>query len=358
MIRMGTNIDNWTRDDQIAHRVRAFVRGKNHFKLYLNGQQLTPFLKDGGGNIQSTDDIDVDTVTTNLPGGTLRLGRRTDGQSLDGFNTQFFGLVDDVAFFDQALKTEEISSLFNSANLSGSETGLARAATFDNPGQKTLKTIRHKRTFLVSVSANRDNAADAKALDLPKPQVTMHLPFKEGEVWLVGQQHDAQGGSHNGPWPHCFDLTRQDGQTNGAPVHACAPGRVTHVIENNPSDPNGDGNVVVVRQAGQEFASYLHILQNSFSEALPWNKAAPQSLPEAQQPTVVDGKWIAKTGDTGAGKDNLHMHFVLLDQSDPADFATRITIPIAFSDYSFSDDQGVTWRELWRLPFDAPPSEG
>ena len=78
----------------------AVTRSGNTFKLYLNGQHFMP-------------DLVVSQTEPMLPAGNanLRPGRRTTGKDFGNREVQFYGLVDDVAVFNQALSAAEIQTL-------------------------------------------------------------------------------------------------------------------------------------------------------------------------------------------------------------------------------------------------------
>ena len=62
------------------------------------------------------------------PQGTLRIGKRTIGQTLYGRNGQFYGLIDDVAAYTRMLDAREIASIASGQpQLTGSESGLLAA---------------------------------------------------------------------------------------------------------------------------------------------------------------------------------------------------------------------------------------
>ena len=78
----------------------AVTRSGNTFKLYLNGQHFMP-------------NVVVSQTEPMLPAGNanLRPGRRTTGKDFGNREVQFYGLVDDVAVFNQALSAAEIQTL-------------------------------------------------------------------------------------------------------------------------------------------------------------------------------------------------------------------------------------------------------
>ena len=50
-------------------------------------------------------------TSATVPNGTLRFGRRTHGQTINGHVGQFYGLLDDIAIFSGALSATEIKTI-------------------------------------------------------------------------------------------------------------------------------------------------------------------------------------------------------------------------------------------------------
>src|SRR5262249_1520484 len=161
----------------------AVVRKGQMFLLYLNG---TPLCADPDAcvfTLQSSD---------NLPTGTLRFGQRTSSQLINNREAQFYGMLDDVAVFNQALTKSEIQQLVNSPRLTGNESGLMAGGTFDRPATaQTLPPPLPPPVRLtppaaaVAISADRNNASDAQTLPLPFQQTTMQLPLADEQAWVV-----------------------------------------------------------------------------------------------------------------------------------------------------------------------------
>ena len=167
-------------------------------------------------------------------------------------------------------------------------------------------------------------------------QVPMRLPFAPAQTWKVtfgwGQN------THVDSVHHCWDFDRVDGETRGAVLYSCAPGRVVKVRGEAGSQENVLGNFVDVEHAPREVASLNHVLQNS-------PRVATGAL-------VERGEELAETGDTGASWDtetnkpkfgNDHVHFTVgsSETGGPGQ-----TIPSEFTNYSVSTDEGKTWTHV------------
>jgi hypothetical protein len=295
------------------------------FTLYLNGTALGSPLY-------------VALSDAQLPGAgsTLRFGKRTTGQTINGRNAQYYGFIDDVAIFNRALSTAEIQSLNNSVlNLTGSESGLVAGYTFNTgslPASLSRPVSLLSGAERIDVSTNRNNAADAPNLPVPSQHVEMTLPFPAGEAWEVIQGYDEAGGSHKGYASFCWDLVLADqpqSASNGKPFHAAAPGTVVTVAESN--SPGGATNLIEVQQSVGEIAGYLHLKKDT---ALP-----------AAGATVIREQNLAQVGDTGASIGAYHLHFAMTDKKDGT--PGFVTFPIAFSHYEVRDAAGV-WHYVYR----------
>ncbi|MFE8603476.1 LamG-like jellyroll fold domain-containing protein [Archangium violaceum] len=300
------------------------------FTVYLNGAALSSPL-----SVQSTD--------AQLPSGTLRFGKRTTGQTVNGRNAQFYGFLDDVAVFNRALSASEIQYLMtNVPQLTGSESGLLAGYTF-NQGTLPAKLARPV-TFQgsarrIAVSSNRSNAVDAPDLPLPTQQVEMTLPFKTGEAWLVIQGYDDAAGSHKGYASFCWDFVLADKPQNavypngsdGAPLYTAAPGSVVTVDQSSVSGTGNRSNMIEIEQAPGELAGYLHIRKDSAEVSLGG--------------TVTRGQKVALTGDTGVGVGAHHLHLATTDMRDGT--AGFVTFPVVFSNYEVRDALG-TWKRVFR----------
>jgi murein DD-endopeptidase MepM/ murein hydrolase activator NlpD len=173
----------------------------------------------------------------------------------------------------------------------------------------------HGLTRTIGTSADGDSAADAALIPLQTRQQPMDLPFKLGEIGYAGQSWDGIG-SHNGLAEVCWDLTCEGG-TDGVMLVSAAPGEVAEVRESAPSGKSEYANHVDVKQAENEFASYIHLKQNQ--------------VPVAKGDLVTQGQEIGRSGDTGTGVGNFHLHVAVSDKPDLTE--GFVTIPVAFSDY-------------------------
>src|SRR5262249_53354783 len=85
------------------------------FQMYLDGQAVGAPLK---------------LPASDLPVGKMRFGKNTLDPAVVGGGAQFYGLLDDVAVFKNALSASRIAQLANSPHLSGSEEDLYAGYTF------------------------------------------------------------------------------------------------------------------------------------------------------------------------------------------------------------------------------------
>jgi hypothetical protein len=298
-------------------------------QIVQDGRLFTLFL-DGA----SVGTLGVPNTATGLPAGTLRFGKRTSGKVVNERNAQFYGLLADVGIFTRALSTAEVAALAAPGKgFTGSETGLLAAypLTSASAAPKLSRPVTlHGPARIVAASAGGDNLADAKLLPMPAIQQPMDLPFPLGEAWVTGQAWNAKG-THRGLAAFCWDLTAADKSTSGAPVHASAPGEVAAVRESAPSGDGEYANHIDVKQAENEFASYIHVQQNS--------------VPVAKGGHVTLGQKVALAGDSGTGVGNFHLHFAVSDKPDQT--GGFITIPVAFSDYEQRLADG-SWKAVAR----------
>lgn len=299
------------------------------FTVYLNGNQLGSPVK-------------VANNAAQMPSGTLRLGKRTDGQTIKGRNAQFYGLIDDVATFNKALTKAEVQALNTSLNLTGNESGLIAGWSFEegNPPPKLARPLTYGGgAYRVTSSTNRDNAADAALLPLPSQQREMDLPFPAGEPWFVIQGQDQAAGSHKGYASFCWDFSIADQPqtgkypkgSDGAPYYASTAGKVVNVNESAASGEPKPSNLVEIEQAPGEICAYLHLRKDTADVNVNDHVTREQKL--------------ALTGDTGASAGAYHLHLAASDKLDQT--AGFVTFPVAFTDYEIRD-ANAKWKTVFR----------
>ena len=317
----------------------AIVRSGNTFTLYVNGNALSPSLSYNGA----------------APVGNLRLGRRTNGakHGMVGSNYigQFYGFVDDVAVFDQALSGAEINTLRNSG-LSGNEPGLVAGFRlgFGDEGNTSLPlTLRRSVTpvgtaYRTGVEEPRNAVVDAGRLPLPKEIVELTLPYVPGEAWKVVQGMDDFDTSHNGKSAFSLDMVRANStDSTGEPLYAVADGTIVLIQDGMYCDPTQfptGSNAVVLEMAPGENVVYHHLERNSAIGALGFgpNDILPPLLPG---PQLLLGDQIGNCGSTGlTGCGGAHLHISVRDDS--------VSHPFTFSNYEVSDDSGRTWHHVDR----------
>jgi murein DD-endopeptidase MepM/ murein hydrolase activator NlpD len=303
----------------------AVVRMGTTVWLYLDGAQVGIALTIPG---------------TDLPEGTLRLGKTNDATAAGG--VQFYGLLDDVAVFTTALSATEIAQLAAANQLSGSEAGLLAGYVFDEPPAGGLPATlsrpvtRSPAALLRPVSSDRNSATDAAQLPLALTG-HKHLPVPADQAWQViqGVDNADPSGSHRGYASFCWDLMLAglpQSASEDKPFHAAAPGTVAFVKED--AAPGGATNFITVAEEPGEFGDYLHLSQSS--------------AVVAANDRVNDGQHLADVGDTGAAVGAYHLHFATTNLGESRTAGAFVTIPAPFSDYEASDDQGTTWYRVLR----------
>src|SRR5215469_11101500 len=305
----------------------AVVRSGTVFQMYLDGQPVgTP----------------LNAPASNLPAGRLRFGKNTFDATLDGGGAQFYGLLDDVALFQQALSASRVAELANALHLTGYEQDLYAGYVFgaipDTALPPTLARplVLTPAANIVQVSPDRDNTADASLLPLSLTSLA-HLPFPPGLALLVIQGYDNPTGSHQGYASFCLDLIlagQPQSASNGQPFYAAAPGTVDFVKQDASS--GGAINFISIKQAQLEFCDYLHLSQNS----------AQVQVGDA----VTFQQYLANIGDTGAPVGSYHLHIAVTNLGEGHKYAggSFVTIPSPYVNYDASDDNGNTWHHVLR----------
>ncbi|HEX2078298.1 MAG TPA: LamG-like jellyroll fold domain-containing protein [Longimicrobium sp.] len=303
----------------------SFKEAWHHIAVVRSGTTCTVYL----------DGVSKGTLTISSsgnPSGTIRLGRS------DEIHQQFYGFLDDVAVFKAALSASQVASLAGATTLTGTEPNLLAGFVFgDGPGGSLPATLTRAVTYVpgarnVTVSANRNNAAD-RAL-LPLSLVShMRLPFAQGQIASVGQGFGDETISHNGYAAFCYDFGFPNSDIDGYVFKASAPGAVAHVWEGGPNTSAGPSNFVTIEQGGGEFCDYLHLQQNS-------------CVVNAGQ-TVQRGTDLAKVGRSGTGGPHLHQAVTNLGEHT-TDREHFVTIPFPFCNYEYSSDSGASWHHAIR----------
>lgn len=334
----------------------AAVRQDNTIRLYLNGQQLTPY--DGAA------DVTVPGSAVPLNATRLRLGRRSSRNSDSQRFWQFYGLLDDVAVYTKALTASQIQACMAAASLTGEENNLLAGWTFDEGRQPTAlarpvtlptpagvpehvnpHAAHPVPAYYVAVSSNRDSAADSQKMDIRPSKVKATLPFGAGEWWRVSQGYEHPGSSHNGEAAFCWDFVRKNGDTPYATVLAATSGKV--IFADDVSD-NGEENAISVYHTSAERAVYMHLQKGCYGKyfggtsGLPQDAGSTQPSYEARQPICEIGKWIEP--------DKEHLHFALGsikgDTWGPDGANAGKSVPMTLVDYYVSTDGGTTWTHV------------
>lgn len=329
------------------------------YKVYFDGEDLN-------------SDFVTSRASLNQIRGTLRFGRRSDGQLINSMESQFYGLIDDVAIFSENLGSEQIRQYAAlDYTLTGNEPDLVAGYTFDDAAltpllRRPVDVQGDAGTAITrSVKSNTEVPddtpfknqldfanADAGAFRVPTHHPTMLLPIAPGDEWKVIQGF-ATDGSHKGYAAFCYDMVIHGGAQSApyprgsrrAPLHAVAPGVIKFSKDDRAfGHPNNfSGNAVLIEVGEQQFASYLHIWQNS-------SRVAAGDY-------VLRGEELALTGNVGSGAnehgDHLHWgmrnqnkdHMAEADILDPRDpnGSHVLTFPISFSNYELWDEETRRW---------------
>jgi hypothetical protein len=339
----------------------AVVRKGPKFSLYVWGVKRTPVevIDKATNATKNVPEIDV-TSASGLPSGTLRIGRRTSGDTGSKAVWQAYGLVDDIAVFDKAMNGSEITTTIAKQRLGGHEAGLIAGWSFEDaapkkplPARLARPWTKSSRAYRMAVSDVRNSNLDKVLFDNPfiigEVSADVQLPFKKNEVWKVVQGQDDPAGSHNGSAAFCYDFVVANQPKNGtypkgtelAPVYAGAAGKVVKYRKDGAFDGPREPYFLKIRVGTNEHIGYLHLDENSLHDA------AHGGTCDAEHDCTVaveDADSIAKGAKVALlGPKAEHLHFggtgLLVDGS---------TIPIAFSDYWASDDGGKTWVKVWR----------
>jgi len=313
--------------------------GMVSYQVWVNGAQQFSFMysKDGmpiGVNPDHTESLDADSE----PGGWLRLGRNPKR------DYQFYGLVDDVRVYDQALDPK---ALFVAGLNVDPDAKPIFAYGFDEDGDGSSYQAGYV-LFEDAVRGEIDGSwfDQITYFDLPKfaspTQIDYQLPFPAGETWRVLQEFDEPGGSHNGFAAWSWDFVRAEDETIATIVSAPAEGRIYKVFETDiPTDGSSEGNGVRISHVpGWEASHLLHLFAFSFTEV--FLQYQPTPMPDPDDPaTWLDVQAGDEVGRVGPNAE--HLHFAMQPGED-----AKHTMPVAFVDYWASNDEGDTWYPVER----------
>ena len=281
----------------------------------------------------------------NSPVGTLRLGRPSPGAGVDNQEAQFFGMMDDLAVYNRALTSAEISSQFlNRDHLSGNEPGLLDGWKFwpspsTRPHPRMLRDVAYSgHTSLVLSSVNW-SGLDSHLMPFPNHDL-MELPFLSGEAWSIGQGFAAEY-SHRGYAAFCWDFLKA-GAGNGwgdlypngsfrAPVYSTGTGEVIFASDQSPPvDPANreTENMFEIQGADGFIRAHLHLLKDTIRVGV--GHQVKNGQPMAQ----ISTEW------RDPHRPAPHLHFAI--NPSPNDMIGRVTIPSAFSNYEVQRPNG-TW---------------
>ncbi len=366
----------------------GIVRSGTVVKLYLNGKRLKAI----AGNFDLNGNLSLSSVA-GLPSGaaTLRLGQFADApRSTDAFFGQFYGLMDDVAAFDQAFDDTAMANFSAHPHISESSANLVGLYNFNYNPTPIPSTVAHTPTFVgaavrhpVSVSASP--AADMTEYLPPQHKTVFRLPFAPGVAYQAfwANEINSHVGSAAFSWDFHrigsgWDNTQIQNATNGSRLYAPAAGRFVQAYDAGdaglPASQKTSGNLIdgydnlLIEHAPGEQTLFLHVKQGSINEASTANGFlfSPTNPNNGDYVSncnwlktytfgVLQGDWITRIGTRGVSNYHLHLSSEF-DSVAPIFNSTLIsyTFPIAFTNYEASDDEGATWHSVSR----GIPSQG
>ena len=323
-------------------------RSGQYVRLYLDGIPLEPALE-------------IDPADPLLPDGTLRLGRTAAGVGAwmsddapdEHLNAQFYGLIDDVAVFGDAIDTAPLFAddhltagaldpsaraayTFESVVPSGAAGAFARGYELRSPGYRWEGVGTVGPAHRVVISHDRNAEVDATVLPEPFQLNTYTLPFPDDTPWKVAEGNGSKN-THNAfaNFSYDFVLASEVFDTGDeiSPLTSCdrplvtsASGWIHHVSDDNYDSLFKDAANMFAVQAGLESHGYLHLRTGSSTahgHFHSWTRA---------------GEVLGSVGTWG--EDDCHLSFWVREEAVPK--------PIAFSDYEVSTDQGETWTHVSR----------
>jgi hypothetical protein len=292
-----------------------------HLAVVRQGDRLTAHL-DG----VAVADIPLDG--TNVPDGTLRIGRMADGRLWNARELQFYGKVAEVVLFRRALSAAELVELVTHAGPSGLIV-VGRRVFLD---RSRVALLGEART--TTRDANWDGANDLRRMPLPGGSRTV-LPFAVGDAWLMVQGWARPTGfSHFGYAAFCMDFVIADHPagdqypmgTMGAPIHAPCAGAAVKVYDKlSEKDQSDIDNWVQIRGSDGIVRVCQHLLAGSAAVAV--------------DDPVRAGYKIAEVSRFPS---NAHLHMACGNSSENLGF---VTVPWVFRNYEVRQPDG-TWRRV------------
>lgn len=345
----------------------AVVRTGNVLSLYVNGVKLQPVTvavkKDASGlvtskTVSATADLQLSGSLTGSDLGILQFGRSQHPTST-AF-AQAYGLLDDVAVFDQALTGSQIANLVAKKRLTGIEPGLVAGWGFDVPAAGRLLPPKLAASWdeynvgpPLDVSDDRDSSADRWLLDFPFVYLNntqgVRFPFPKGEAWKVTQGFNDPLGSHNGDAAFCFDLVRSNGSSANAPIFASQGGFVFAYLRNGTVDKREPNRVVIYNGPKDHVVSYLHLKGNSLTDAVVDGDSLPAdpdtwvTLFPFTERFVPSGEKLGLVGPLAA---HLHLGAKEVIVNGLSVELSKNTIPMAFKEIQVLSPGDADWHNV------------
>lgn len=339
----------------------AVVRKGDTVSLYVWGVKRTPVTVTNKSTNATSNVAEIKVSSaSNKPSGKLRFGRRTDGNDGSNMVWQTYGLIDDVAVFDKALTGGDITSIIAKGRLKGTEVGLLAGWSFEKPisASKPLPTklarpwVQSPRAYHMPISGNRNSDDDKHVFENPfvigEVSEAVQLPFLKNEVWYVIQGQDDPSSSHNGYATFCYDFMIANKPQTGdypngtahAPVFSGAAGKIVKYRRSGAFDGPREPYFMKIRVGPDEHIGYLHLdgtSENAKATGGVCNQDKDCTIIQ-NPPSIAKGEKVGEQGPKAA-----HLHFSGAGQLDE-----QMTIPIAFTDYWASDDNGAHWEHVVR----------
>lgn len=291
-----------------------------------------------------------------LPAGVLQIGRTGAKANVPLAESQWYGLVDDIAVFNRTLTPNEIASIFAAKRLNGAEANLIYALSFDKsdgilaqaPILNSPKSYTGAVYEDVAISANRSNTDAARFDDaqlLFATTIQEKLPLPVGEAWKVVQGFDQPFGSHFGSWTFAYDFAKKPTDeyypngTIGAPVRTPESGVVVAYKTVNTYTSHNEDTYVAIRRLGGEVVYFRHL------DAIPNLGGICDANTHECRPLVGNALTLPANTQVGIIGDRAkHLHTGARNRVD------GVSIPVSYTTYWVSDDAVTWWPVLCGIP--------
>lgn len=285
-----------------------------------------------GAPVEPTLSVSINDLE--FPSGSLNVGGRTFRAA--GPLRQYYGLVDDLAVYDEALRDRVLERRMSPDYvLRGSESGLIATVSADDDAGPLESTLLPSGPTIVVDVADHATPVAPDLTPAPQNEVDLVLPFEPGVAWRVVRGYADASTPHLGVAAFGLDF-EVDGHpptgkypsgTSRAPIRASAAGTV--VVADDIRPPAATiPNVIEIRQADDEYARYHHIAQGG-SDVAPTDSVEQDSV-------------LGEAGDVGSPTPMIHIEV----GTQPMSADNGVTFPVTFVDYELMS--GGTWVPVAR----------